>query len=489
MLRAVLRQWHSVFGCVLGGKMKKSDLLIVGALVVAASVAAQKDGHTDLWVRIDTIVLEGNYRTRAELILRELEFQAGDTLSLTDLAETLERNRLRVMNTGLFAHSTIHLEVLEPSGHLAVRLWLKEIWYVYPIPVFELADRNFNVWWTDFNRSLKRVNYGISSAHLNLSGWADVLKINLNFGYTNRYEASYERPWFNRSQTLGFRAAVGFSRNREVQYVTRENRQQFIADPEQWMRQRLYAHLALYWRPKLLTTHTFALEYHHNQTSDTVARQLNPHFFGSSRTKQRHVSALYRFVADLRDARPYPLKGWMLALELRQNGLLPSDDLHLFRLAAEGRYYRPLGRRWSAELVLKGRLSWPRRQPPFYNNQALGYGSDVVRGYEFFVVDGLDFFVQKGSLRFLLFDKYLYLGKWFPMANHLPIRAFFALHHDTGYARDPFFAADNPLNNRLLRGYGLGLNVVAFYNAVARFEYSWRSTGGSGFYVNYFAGF
>ncbi len=467
--------------------------LLLGAAVATGpwlcEAMAQESTPSSAWVRIDTIIIEGNRRTRPELILRELEFQAGDTLSLATLAETLERNRLRVMNTRLFAHSTIQLEVLEPAQQLAVRLWLREMWYLYPIPVFELADRNFNVWWTEFGRSLKRVNYGVNSSHLNLSGRADVLKVNLNFGYTNRYEVTYERPWLNRRQTIGMRAAIGFSRNREVQYTTLGNRQQFAVDPEQWLRQRQYVHLSLSWRPKLLTTHLFSLEYQHNRVGDTVARQLNPDFFGRARSQQRLFSAAYRVVVDLRDAHPYPLKGWLAALEVRQNGLLPSDDLHLLRVGAEFRHYRSWGRRWSTEWILKGRASWPRRQPPFYNNQALGYGNDIVRGYEFFVVDGLDFLLQKSTLRFCLLDAYLHTGRWLPFPKHLPLRAFLALHHDTGYARDPFFAARNPLNNRWIRGYGLGVNFVLFYNSVVRIEWSRRSTGGSGIYLNYNSGF
>ncbi len=468
--------------------VRRVGILLIGTCL-GCSATGQRAYEGPAWIRIDTIILEGNRRTRPELILRELEFQAGDTLALADLSETLERNRLRVMNTGLFVHSTIHLEVLEPQGCLAVRLWLREMWYLYPIPVFELADRNFNVWWTEFRRSLRRVNYGISSSHLNLSGRADVLKINLNFGYTNRYEASYERPWFDRRQTLGFRAAIGFSRNHEVQYLTQENRQQFAVDPDRWLRRRTYGHLSLTWRPKLLTTHTFSLEYHYNAVDDTVAHRLNPYFFGLSRTHQRHFSAAYRWVFDLRDARPYPIKGWLGALEVRQNGLLPSDHLHLSRLTAEVRYYRPLGAGWSLELIAKGRLSWPRERPPFYNNQALGYGNNVLRGYELFVVDGLDFFLQKNTLRWQLIDGYLPLNKWLRTLKPVPVRSFFALYHDSGYVKDPFFADGNPLTNRWLRGCGLGVHIVVLYNSVIRLEWSRRSTGGSGFYLNYNSGF
>jgi len=438
------------------------------------------------YIRVDTIVLEGNRKTRPSLILRELEFAAGDTLALATLAETLERNRLRVMNTGLFSNSTIALEPVEPGDRLAVRLVLTEAWYIFPIPLFELADRNFNVWWTDFDRSLKRVNYGISWAHLNLSGRADVMKLNLNFGYTNRYEAVYERPWFNRRQTLGFRAAVGYSRNHEVQYRTLDNKQQFFVDQDSWLRQRLSANLTLNWRPKLLTNHAFSIEYHHNTVGDSIATEVNPDYFLKGQSQQRHFSFVYRYVKDLRDARPYPLSGWLGLVDVRQNGLLPSDDLHLLRVTAELRKYVRFSQRLSLETITKGRVSLPRRQPPFFNNQALGYGNDLVRGYEFFVMDGLDYGLFRSSLHYGVFDRDIHFGKLMPVKflKSMPLKIFLALNNDLGYANDPYYAAENPFSNRLLYGYGVGIDVVAYYNMVAKFEWSWKGTGGGGFYLN-----
>ncbi|MFN0016414.1 MAG: BamA/TamA family outer membrane protein [Saprospiraceae bacterium] len=450
------------------------------------SLLAQIAPDVQAFVRIDTIILEGNRKTRSAFILRELEFAAGDTLDLATLAATLERNRLRVMNTSLFSSSAISLETLEPGDRLAVRFQLVETWYIYPIPVFELADRNFNVWWTEFNRSLKRVNYGISWTHLNLSGWADVLKINLNFGYTNRYEVVYERPWFNRRQTLGFRAAVGLSRAHEVAYGTQENKQLFSVNPDIWQRERFYANLTFNWRPKLLDNHALTLEYHHNQVGDSIAAKVNPDYFLGSKTRQRHFSLVYRFVTDRRDIRPYPLSGWLGALEIRQNGLLPTDDLHLFRAAAELRRYFLLAPRLSLETVLKGRLSLPRRQPPFFNNQALGYGNDLVRGYEFFVMDGLDYGLFRTSLHIGILDHSFKIGRIMPMQAFkvMPLKIYLSLNNDLGYANDPYYAAGNPLTNRLLHGYGIGLDVVAYYNMVAKFEWSWKGVGGSGFYLN-----
>lgn len=450
------------------------------------SLQAQTTDGFQVFLRIDTIILEGNRKTRASMILREMDFAAGDSLPLFSLSETLERNRLRIMNLNLFSSSTIGLDTLEGGRKIAVRLQLVEMWYFYPIPLFELADRNFNVWWSEFNRSLKRVNYGISWTHLNLSGHADVLRLNLNFGYTNRYEVVYERPWFNRRQTLGFRIATGLNRAHEIQYRTLENKQQFSVDPDVWQRKRYYANLGINWRPGLFNTHSFILEYHLNEIADTIASAVNPDIFLNGRSRQKHFSLIYRFELDRRDIRPYPLNGWLAVLDLRQNGLFPGDDLHLLRATAELKKYHSFSSKISLETVAKGRVCLPRRKPPFFNNQALGYGNDLVRGYEFYVMDGLDYGLLRTSLHYNLLDWNINFGRFLPVKAFklMPLKAYFSVNNDLGYANDPYYGANNPLNNRLLYGFGLGLDIVAYYNKVARLEWSWRGTGGSGFFVN-----
>ena len=454
-------------------------------------VWAQQSDSLPAYVFIDTITIEGNRKTKTSLIFRELEFSAGDSLPVADLSARLERNRLRLMNLGLFSFSELHIDTLPPGNRLALHFRFIELWYLYPIPLFELADRNFNVWWSEFNRSLKRVNYGISGTHLNLSGHADVLKLNLNFGYSNRYEIVYERPWLNRRQTLGFRVATGFSRNHELAYTTDGNKQQFYVNPNNWQLTRYYANASLRWRPKLLTTHTLTAEYHLNRVSDSIATEVNPDYFLNGRKEQRHLSLIYRFTVDKRDIRPYPLSGWLAALELRQNGLLPNDDLHLFRANGELKKYFSFTSRLSLETIVKGRVVLPRRKPPFYNNQALGYGSDFVRGYEFFVMDGLDYALFRSSFHINFFNRTFNMGKIMPLKSFrvMPLKLYLSFNNDTGYVNDPYYGAGNPLSNRWLYGYGVGIDIVAYYDKVAKLEWSWKGSGGGGFYLNINTGF
>ena len=467
-------------------------LLFISAVFAPFAAVAQtvQDTATAEYVHIDTITFEGNRKTRVSLLLRELEFKAGDSLRVPDLPATLERNRLRLMNLGLLTGATVNILDWRRGGHIRLHFKLVETWFIYPVPLFELADRNFNVWWHEFKRSLKRVNYGIDLTHLNLSGNADQLKLKLQFGYRNKYELSYRLPPLNHRQTLTLQGGVSYSRAHEVAYRTVGNKLLFLVNPEVWQIRQLSAATHLTWRPQLLTFHTLTLEYRDNRVSDTIALYLNPNFFLDSLRRQRHTSLVYTLTTDHRDIQPYPLKGWIATMELRLNGLLPADDLRLLRLYGQYARYVSFDKRSSVELVGALRVSFPRGRPPYFNNQALGYGGNFIRGYEYYVSDGLDFAVLKTAFRLEVFKRTFGLGKFMPFKafKTFPIKLLLTANNDLGYANDPYFTAENPLSNRLLWGYGLGMDVVAYYDKTARFEWSWNRLGQGGFFLRVNAG-
>jgi outer membrane protein assembly factor BamA len=443
-------------------------------------------------VHIDSIKIDGNRRTRTSYILRELDFRAGDMMPGDTLFERLEFNRIRLLNTGLFTRVDMEMVFTEPdSSRLHLHFTVYENLFIIPVPVFELADRNFNVWWKEFNHSFKRVNYGLDLSHLNFTGQADVLKMAAIFGYSNKYSISYKIPYINRKQTIGFQTSLSYSRSREVAFDTEGNKLQFEVDPENWQITRWYANAGISWRPEFFSRHTLVAEYHLNRVSENIATDLNPDFFLNGQTQQRHISLIYNLVIDYRDIHPYPLKGYRWAFEVRGNGLLPSDDLRLFRFYAEYNKYFSFNKYLSLETIFKARTSLPRRQPPYFNNQALGYGGNFVRGYEYFVADGLDFGLVKTSFHVELLNTAFDLSRLVPFRSFrlLPVKVYLSLNNDLGYAQDAWYGANNPLSNRLMYGYGVGLDIVAFYNKTARFEYSWNDLGHGGFYLNINTGF
>lgn len=453
--------------------------------VITGRLWAQTGVHKPDFLYLDTITIEGNRKTKPTYILRELEFKTGDSLPVKGLPDLLERNRLRLLNTSLFSRCEIVVRNWAADGHATLHIQLVEAWYLYPIPLFSLADRNFNVWLNEFDGSLRRVNYGFNLTHKNLTGHADELRAAVQFGYSNEYRVAYIRPAINRQQTLGLYASAGFWRTREVAYSTFENRLQLRVSRNDWQLERRQLEVGMTWRPKLLTTHAFRFEFNDNRVADSIAAELNPAFFLHSNRRQRNLGFVYNLVLDHRDIRPYPMKGWYMAAEIRQNGLLPGDNFHLTRLHADFSKFITFNERFSLASSLRGRTTLQRSRPPYFNNQALGYGGNFVRGYEYYVVDGLDFALVKNSLRIGLVNWTIDFGKYVPVEAFrvLPLKIFLTLNSDFGYANDPYYGIGNPLANRMIYGYGIGIDVVAYYDKLARFEYSWNDMGVGGFYI------
>lgn len=464
---------------------------ILVAILLCSSNLLLRAQAPEAWVYIDSILVEGNIKTKERLILRELQFKTGDSLPMGRLSDILEFNRLRVMNLGIFTHSKFNVREWKPGNHLVLHLKLTETWFIYPAPLFELADRNFNVWWNEFNRSLKRVNYGLDLNHVNLTGNADQLKLKLQFGYTNKYEVSYRRANINRKQTLGISGNIAYNRAREVSYRTAENKLLFYRNPDAWQITRFTAGLSMQYRPKLFASQTFTLEFYDNRISDSVLVR-NTDFFLNNSLRQRHLSFIYNWIVDRRDIRPYPIKGWLSTVEARFNGLLPGDNLRIVRLFGTYEYYHPVfTKNLSIEVRLSGRTSLPRRRPPYYNNQGLGYGGSFVRGYEYYVLDGLDYGLLRTAFHYKAFDFSINFGKFMPLKAFkvLPVKLYLSANNDTGYANDPHYGANNPLTNRLIYGYGLGLDAILYYDKSIRMEWSRNDLGESGFFLRIDAGF
>jgi len=448
-------------------------------------LVAQSDSLSETFVRIEKINIEGDKKTKVGTILRELEFAVGDSVPARGLSAVLERNRLRLMNLGIFSEASISVAEWGSEGRVVLLIRVSEGWYVFPVPILSLSDRNFNVWWNEFNRSFKRVNYGLDWSQLNLTGRADALKAKAQFGYTNRYELAYRSPGLNRNRTLGLEASLSYSRAHELSYKTTANKLEFLKVRETWQLEQILASVTLISRPKLFQSQSFTLEYRDNQVADTVAQVLNPDYFLKSATRQRHFSAVYSLTFDYRDIRPYPLSGWRAYVEIRKNGLLPSDDLQIFRAFAQWDQYFFVNKWLSLELVGKVRASLPRHQPPQSNNQALGYGGNLVRGYDYYVVDGLDFGLLRTSWHFRILEDVFHLARFVPIKafQKMPIKIYFAINSDLGWANDPYYTAANPLTNRPLFGYGPGLDFVLFYDKSIRCEWTWNDLGEGGFFL------
>ncbi|MEZ5041276.1 MAG: BamA/TamA family outer membrane protein [Saprospiraceae bacterium] len=440
------------------------------------------------FVYVDSISLTGNQRTRSEVVFRELKFKKGDSIAITTLEETLEESEQLVMNTGLFNQAHISFKNWEgATNKVHIQVDVAETWFIYPVPVLELVDRNFNVWWKEQNRSLDRLNIGIEFTHLNFTGRRDRLQLTAKYGYTRSYSIKYSLPFFNRHQTLGLDAEVSFARNRELNYLTEGNKQAFYKSTENdFLYQRFRTETSLIYRPGYHLFHSLRLRFEQNAVDEIVALELNPDFYLKGEKLQRSFTLEYSFAYDRRDVRAYPLSGMLFSADVTKTGLGIFGVRNGLTLQANYDLYFPLSRRWSAGARMAGKLSLIRSLQPYNDYRAIGFGKNNLYGYELYIIDGLDMALAKPFIRYQLFERVWNFGKIMPLKafRSMPLKAFLSINNGLGYANNPFTSQDNSFSNRMLWGGGVGLDIVLFYDKVIQIQYSFNHLFEKGLFLH-----
>jgi len=435
-------------------------------------------------VVIHAIRIQGARKTQPRLILRELDFAQGDTLPGGRVREILEQNQNKIFNTNLFVSVDLTLEP-SPEGRIDLLIRVTERWYIFPMLIFELADRNFNEWWVDRNRDLRRTQYGLRVAHTNFRGRGEVLRATAQFGFTKRFELGYTIRYLDRAQKSGLGFVVSYSDNRSLAYRTEYNRLVYFDDDSR-VRDRFHASVAYSHRPKFYSTHRVEARFNYNTIADTIAR-LSPNYFLDGRTTQQYASLSYTFTWDRRDIAAYPLKGHLFAADVAQSGFTRREDVHQTSVGLVCALYQPLGKKFYGSVGFRGRVSTPGRQP-YPNYRALGYGFDNLRGYEYNVVDGQHFVLGKLTFRRELFSIKYNVPNLLGLEQFqtVPVAAYLTTYADAGYVHSPFNGSEtNLLNNRLLYGGGVGIDIVTFYNLVFRINYSINRQGNKGLFLHF----
>ena len=459
-------------------------LLVLVLIILTSTVCLAQQ------IAVDTISFVGLKRTRPYLLSRELTFQQGDTILLKDIQDIFAINEKRLQNTGLFVEvrmNVLALDMQEKKAHIQINL--KEALFIYPAPLLEFLDNDFNKWWRNYDRSLKTLSYGLYIKHINLTGNGDEMTLYGQAGFTRKISLDYDFPFANKSNTLGFGFTTFYSANKEIAYKTKDNYLQFERDLEKDQLRRTKVGVRAVYRPKLVIRHHILLNYYSFKGSDSLTQFYNRDYF-NGQSKLKFLELEYAAVFDTRDIVPYAMKGDHIIAYVNKTGFSKNNDIKVFYAGLLAYHYTSISSRWSLENIGGGRFNFDRGKVPYYFNKALGYDDLYLRGYEYYVVDGQDYAFVKNSIRFMFFDKKFEWGKamFLQAYRTMPVKAFLTANVDAGYVSDRFYSIENSLSNSALIGYGLGLDLVFYYNKLLRFEVTRNHIGQTGFYVHFDAG-
>lgn len=466
----------SAFFCKAGAQQLQSD---ISSRVASDTFEVRTNAPNYAPFVIRNIVITGNRRTRAAIILREIPFKPGDHFQLQDLVAKFEDARRQLMNTTLFHEVTVALKGFD--GHnVDILVDVKERWYIFPVPYFKMVDRNLNQWLVQHKASLDRVDYGVKVMHNNLTGSNDKLNVWLMSGYTRQVSMSYDRLYIDKRMKWGAKVGVALGKNREVNYNTIDNKEVFLKDTNNFIHSFFNANAELTYRRAIKTRHRFGIGYTEQRVEDTIVT-LNPKYFTLGRNHISYAEIYYTMNYFDVDYIPYPLKGFQAQVNFNKKGF--NHIVNVWQLdVTTGNYWQLFPKTYFSVNTMST-LKLPFKQP-FSNSRLMGYGEMFMQGYEYYVVDG----VAGGCVKTTLSRKLLDFGVPLHVTKKQTIdrvhfRIFARLYGNAGYVYNPTPGLNN-LNNKMLYSGGIGLDIVTIYDIAIKLDWSFNQLGQNGIYLH-----
>jgi len=429
-------------------------------------------------VTIRFVLPVGNKHTRYTIITREMSVRENDNVLSDSLETIIDINQKRIFNLSLFTEVHIAVSRVNDST-IDLIVQVKEQWYIMPEVALQLADRNFNVWWKEQNRDIRRANARITLKHRNFRGYMENLSVTAQIGYTQRFALEYFKPYIDRNQKHGVGGSISVSKNEETFYITDSNKLEFVKKPGEYIIHQYEGALLYTFRPAYASKHLLELRYRNILINDTLV-QLNPDYFKNGAKEMQMLQLLYRFELNRVDNWNYPLTGTKVVnyittrIGFKGFNYQVSDALELG-------VYKKLGKKWYTGNIFRGRLTTPEDQP-YILRSALGTGSEYIRGYEYYVIDGSQYGLMRNTLKYEALNvtvrnipiKYL---------SAIPLRIYPKVFVDAGYVTNKF-PGNSFLNDRLLYSYGVGIDLVSAYDFKLRVEYAWNHLGEKGLFLH-----
>jgi outer membrane protein assembly factor BamA len=175
---------------------------------------SQENGHDKLW-KIDSVQIKKNWRTRDKIIMRELQFEPGETVDKTCLDNSINQ----IWNIGNFAFVDYTIDSISPDTYL-MNIQAKDAFTLLPNLSFSGTRNDYNL--------------GVGIEDNNFLGRNITLNLNGNIGtYGKNYNVGVEIPrqLLYKNMTLSFQALNGtgnnfrYSGNEQISVVAFQKKQ------------------------------------------------------------------------------------------------------------------------------------------------------------------------------------------------------------------------------------------------------------------------
>ena len=434
--------------------------------------------------KVNSIEIEGNNVTKKTTVLRELSFQIGDSLTLEKFNEKLKQSELHISSQWLF--NFVDIVPSYNQNEIDVNIEVVERWYVWPYPILEISERNFNVFWDSLQNSnftdFSKLNYGIFLNWYNFRGRNELLKLKFRKGYKEHYLFEYDIPYINKTKTLGAILNVELFKMKQFHYKTIDNTLLFKRYDNQYYLNYNSA-FTLQYKKDLNLTHRVSVKYSYFEVPDDI-KTSNPNFLGNERDEFKLSIFEYHYENEKRNSISYPTKGSFNEVLISANIGQNSNFSNLKIIAKTENHFIPKSG-WLIGNSIKAKIQ-TNSTIPYILNESLGF-EDYLRGYEYYVIDGEYYTMTKTAIKYELVPKqkldipYLKIEQF----KKSYYSFYFSIFADMGIVIDNQYADENALNNRLLFSQGVSLDFVTYYDKLLRLEYTRNHLSEWGLFIHF----
>jgi outer membrane protein assembly factor BamA len=391
---------------------------------------------------IDSIKIIGNDVTEEFIILRELTFETGDTVSQA----LLEFNRDRIYSLGLF--TKVDLIPTQMSDKNVLFIIVEESWYIYPIPILEVKDRDWD-----------KLSYGVIIVLKNFRGRNETLSGTIALGYDPSFSLSYYKPSIVWKSDIYLNARISYGT-----IINKSSRAKFLygRDFEQ-----TFSGGSIGIGNRFGAYHRLGINIGYNYIeSPAYIKGIS----ASDQRIDRFVFFNLGYSYDSRDLIFFPREGLYTGASVVFNGLgMNGIDYQVYNF--DFREYRKLIGELSGKWRIAARFT-SGKLVPYYDFSFIGY-QERIRGHFSYEREGHHSYVGSVELNYPIIKEMDMSLDFIPLIPKELLRYRIALYSqlfsDTGATQlrgEPLSITDFD------SGYGIGITLLILPYNVFRLEYA-----------------
>ncbi len=385
--------------------------------------------------KILAILIQGNEKTKEEIILREMRLKVGDKYS----DEEAERDQLRIQNLGIF--NRVEIDQVPTNHGVILLVTVTEMWYIFPYPIIFRNERSWS-----------RISVGAGLLYNNFRGRREIIDFSFWLGFNPSVRLTYTNPWI--LGKLKFYTSVSVFA-RKVRNQTFTVRDSSITENQ----------IGFNWRIGKRFGHYTFLDVNFGYKQLTFASNVTGQTLSSS-GKDKLPNTGISFTYDSRDLWEYAHRGNYINLWLQKTGFGGAVDY--IRYGSDLRTYLPLG---PTTLALRTATNLSAGTIPIYDQVHFGFLTRI-RGHFNERSVGENLLIGSAEFRFpILKISYHDWGPFQSMGRYGTDFRFGVsggLFVDTGAL---WFQNEELTTDKFISGWGAGLHFFLPYQNLLRVEY------------------